>query len=406
MEQMNFVRPRAAGWLGAACALLAASWIAGCGGGGSEALPATGSTAAPSSVAFTSGPVGGFGSVIVNGVRFDDSGAKVDDDDGNAATSAALKLGMMVDVDSGTVDDSLGRAVAQHIRFGSALIGPVASVDTTAATFVVLGQTVEVRSATVFDDSLAGGVAGLAGKTVEVHALFDATSGHFIASRIEAAAAPVAFKLVGLVSALDTTAKTFQIGSAVVSYGKVAAADLPAALAALANGLRVRVRLETAQASGQWVAISVRSGVRKVDDRADGRLRGLVTAFTSATAFEVGGVPVDASKAVVEHGPVALGSRVDVRGKLASGTLVATRVSVLRDNDDTVRGIELHGAVSDVNTTTKTFVLRTVRVSYDASVVFKNGTEAKLVNGAQVEVKGVLSIDQKTLAAAKIEFEN
>lgn len=406
MEQMNFVRPRAAGWLGAACALLAASWIAGCGGGGSEALPATGSTAAPSSVAFTSGPVGGFGSVIVNGVRFDDSGAKVDDDDGNAATSAALKLGMMVDVDSGTVDDSLGRAVAQHIRFGSALIGPVASVDTTAATFVVLGQTVEVRSATVFDDSLAGGVAGLAGKTVEVHALFDATSGHFIASRIEAAAAPVAFKLVGLVSALDTTAKTFQIGSAVVSYGKVAAADLPAALAALANGLRVRVRLETAQASGQWVAISVRSGVRKVDDRADGRLRGLVTAFTSATAFEVGGVPVDASKAVVEHGPVALGSRVDVRGKLASGTLVATRVSVLRDNDDTVRGIELHGAVSDVNTTTKTFVLRTVKVSYDASVVFKNGTEAKLVNGAQVEVKGVLSIDQKTLAAAKIEFEN
>ena len=403
MEQMNFVRPRAAGWLGAACALLAASWIAGCGGGGSDALPATGNTATPSSVAFTSGPVGGFGSIIVNGVRFDDSSAKVDDDDGNATTSAALKLGMMVDVDSGKVDDSLGRAVAQHIRFGSALVGPVASIDIVAGSFTVLGQTVEVRSATVFDDSLTGGLAGLAGKTVEVHALFDATSGHFIASRIEAEAAPLSFKLVGLVSGLDTAAKTFQIGSAVVSYSKVAAADLPAALA---NGLRVRVRLETAQVNGQWVAISVRSGVRKVEDRADGRLRGLVTAFTSATAFEVGGVPVDASTAVVEHGPVALGSRVDVRGKLVSGTLVATKLNVLRDNDDTVRGIELHGAVSDVNVAAKTFVLRTVKVSYDANVVFKNGTEVKLVNGAQVEVKGVLSTDQKTLAATKIEFEN
>ncbi len=403
MEQMIIVKPRVAGWLGAACALLAASWIAGCGGGGSDPLPASGSTASPSSVAFTSGPVGGFGSIIVNGVRFDDSTAKVDDDDGNAATSAALKLGMMVDVDSGTVDDSLGRATAQHIRFGSALIGPVASVDTTAGSFVMLGQTVEVRSATVFDDALTGGVAGLAGKTVEVHALFDATSGHFIASRIEAEAAPASFKLVGLVSGLDTTAKTFQVGTAVVSYGKVAAADLPATLA---NGLRVRVRLETTQVNGQWVAISVRSGVRKVDDRADGRLRGLVTAFTSATAFEVGGVPVDASTATVEHGPVALGSRVDVRGKLISGTLVATKVNVLRDNDDTVRGIELHGTVSDVNTAAKTFVLRTVKVSYDANVVFKNGTEAKLVNGARVEVKGALSVDQKTLAAAKIEFEN
>ena len=403
MEQMNFVRPRASGWLGAACALLTASWIAGCGGGGSYAPPATGSTASPSSVAFTSGPVGGFGSVIVNGVRFDDSAAKVDDDDGNAATSAALKLGMMVDVDSGAVDDTLGRAVAQHIRFGSVLVGPVATVDTVAATFVVLGQTVEVRNTTVFDDTLSGGVAGLAGKTVEVHALFDATSGHFVASRIEAEVAPAAFKLVGLVSALDTAAKTFQIGAAVVSYSKVAAADLPAALA---NGLRVRMRLETVQVNGQWVAISVRSGVRKVDDRAEGRLRALVTAFTSPTAFEVGGVPVDASTAVVEHGPVALGARVDVRGKLVNGTLVATRVNVLKDNDDTVRGIELHGAVSEVNTTAKTFVLRTVKVSYDANVMFKNGTDAKLVNGAQVEVKGVLSTDQKTLAATKIEFEN
>ena len=402
MNQATFGEPRVAGWRSAACALLAASWLVGCGGGGSDVAAPAG-TAAPLAVAFTSGAVGGFGSIIVNGVRFDDSSAKVDDDEGNAATRDALKLGMMVDVDSGSVDDTLNRAVAQHIRFGSAIVGPVATVDAAGATFVVLGQTVEVRSTTVFDDTLTGGVAGLVGKTVEVHALFDATSGHFVASRIEAEVAPLAFKLVGLVSQLDTAGKTFQIGTAVVSYAKVAAADLPAALA---NGLRVRVRLETAQLNGQWVAISVRSGVRKVEDRAEGRLRGLVTVFKSATNFEVGGVVVDASTAKVEHGPVALGSRVDARGKLVAGVLVATRVNVLRDGDDEVRGIELHGAVSDVSTSAKTFTLRGVKVMYDATVVFKNGSDAKLVNGAQVEVKGVLSVDQKTLAAAKIEFEN
>ena len=398
MTQDRFGWARRAGWVGAGAALLASAWLAGCGGGGSEPLA---TTSTPS--AFTSGPVTGFGSVIVNGVRFDDTAAKVDDDEGNAATIAALKLGMMVDVDSAAVDEAQGRAVAAHIRFGSALVGPVASVNATANSFVVLGQTVEVRAATVFGDTLTGGVAGLAGKTLEVHAMFDATSGHYVATRLEDAAGAAKYKIVGLVSALSTSAKTFQIGSAVISYAKLAAADIPSALA---DGLRVRVRLDTAQVSGQWVATSVRNGVPKVDDRADARVRGAVTAFTSATAFAVNGLAVDASAALVEHGPVVLGAQVEVRGKVLAGTLVATRGAVLHDGDDAVRGIELPGAVSDVNLTAKTFTLRGVKVGYDATVVFKNGAEAALVNGAKVEVKGVLSSDGHTLAAATIEFES
>ncbi|MDH5540523.1 MAG: hypothetical protein OEY03_14070, partial [Rhizobacter sp.] len=59
--------------IGAALVLVA------CGGGGSSAPPAGASASS-----FTAGPITGFGSVIVNGVRFDDSSASISDDDGNS----------------------------------------------------------------------------------------------------------------------------------------------------------------------------------------------------------------------------------------------------------------------------------------------------------------------------------
>jgi len=376
--------------------VLLAAFVAACGGGGGSGAGGTTATA------FASGPISGFGSIIVNGVRFDDSSAVIEDDDGAPGSRDDLQLGTMVEIDSEAIDDSAGRAHALRIRFGSEIVGPVESVDTAASSFVVLGQTIEVRNTTVFDDSLGVGLAGLAGVFVEVHGLFDAATGHYIATRIEDKASALFYKLRGLVSQLDTTAMTFQIGDAVISYANVAPQDLPANFA---DGVPVRVRLETTQATnGQWIAVSVRSGVRRVDDFGDARLRGTVTALSSETSFEVNGMPVDASGARIDNGPVTLGARVEVRGHTTDGTVVATRVTVLRDDSDEVRGIELHGTISALDTTAKTFVLRGVTVSYAGTVQYKNGSEADLAEGAQLEVKGVLSGDLSTLQATLIEF--
>src|SRR5438270_5292928 len=104
----------------------AALLLSGCGGGGDAGT----STPAAASRSFAAGTITGFGSVIVNGVRFDDSKAKVSDDDGNAAASGALKLGMRVEIEGGAVnDDGTGaRAEASEIRFGPELVGQVESV--------------------------------------------------------------------------------------------------------------------------------------------------------------------------------------------------------------------------------------------------------------------------------------
>ena len=132
---------------------LTAALLVACGGGG-DAGPVGGGTATP--LSFASGPISGLGSVIVGGVRFDDSAARVEDDDGAAHAARELKLGMMVEIQAGSIDDSAAKASASLIRFGSEMVGPVASIDATAQTLRVLDQTIEVKSTTVFEDGLAG----------------------------------------------------------------------------------------------------------------------------------------------------------------------------------------------------------------------------------------------------------
>jgi Domain of unknown function (DUF5666) len=370
--------------------------LAACGGGGSDAGDASAS-------ALTVGPIGGLGSIIVGGIRFDDSAAHIeDDDDGSSRSRSELRLGMMVEVESSSIDDVAGRAVATLIRFGAELKGPVASIDAAAQTIRVLDQTVEIRAETVFDPLLAGGFAALAvGQILEIHALFDGATGRYLATRIELEDNANEYRLRGRISALDTTAKTFRIGDAVINYASVT--ELPV----LADGLRVRVRLQTAQVNGQWVATRVRTGVRRVDDFFDARVRGFVTAFTSAEQFEVNGIPVSAVGARFEPNAAAvqLGVLVEVRGRADNGTIVAARVKVIDRLGDEWQRVELHGTVSALDTTAKTFVLREVTVNYSRVVEWDDGRESDLANGKLLEVKGVWSEDRRVLFAIEIEFE-
>jgi len=318
--------------------------------------------------------------------------------------SSQLKLGTMVEVDASDVRDLVGRALRFRLR--TDIVGPVNSVDAVASTLVVLGQVVELKSTTVFADDLPGGLGGLAaGTVVGVHGHLDAATGHYVATRIDARPNAPLYRLRGLVSHLDSTAKTFQIGTEVISYAGMAASDLPNNLA---DGLRVRVRLQTAQVNGQWVALSVRHGVRPIGAFALAHLRGSISSFTSTTQFSVNGIPVDASNAIFPDGTagIVLGARVEVQGRAENGVIIARKVELDDDRKLELRRFELHGAINELDTTAKTFVLRGVKVNYTGAVAFVNGTSSDLANGRNVEVKGVLAVDRRVLAAVIIKFEN
>ena len=372
-----------------------------CGGGGSDM--------GGSGRAFTQGTITGFGSVIVNGIRFDDSAAQVVDDEGQAHDKGELRLGMNVDVESSDIDRGSNSARARMIRFGAAIVGQVSAVaaGTTPQTLTVLDEIVEVSPTTVFDDSLAGGIAAVTvGDVLEIHALFDTATGHYLAKRIEPDPAATVFKLRGIVASLDTTAKTFMIGGALIDYSGVAAPP-----SGLANGLKVRVRLQTAKnGAGAWVATAIHADEQEMEDHDEAEVHGTITDFTSTASFSVNGLPVDASKAAFPDGTAGImkGAMVEVEGAIVNGMLVATRVELegMHAGDDRNRP-ELHGTISSLDIAAKTFMVRGVAVHYvSGTTVFKDGTEANLANGVAVEVKGALSSDGTAVEASLIDFES
>lgn len=396
----------------AVATVCAGSLLAACGGGGSDSSAGTGGTGGTSTIAaYTSGPITGFGSIIVGGVRFEDSTATITDDNGATKRVDDLKLGTMVEIEAEKIsrDATTGAASAKavSIGLGGSIKGRVEVKGTD--TLVVIGQNVLVTTNTVFGPSLAGGLGALVANVteVEVHGHYDAANKRIVATRIDLETGTSEYRTHGEVTDLNTAAKTFKIGSATIDYSKVPAAEMRAAPV---NGQHMRVRLQTTQVNGAWVATRVGSGVRTLESRSEAHVEGVVTSG-SGTSFSVNGVPVDASKAVWDDGmsasAIAAGVRVEIEGALVNGVLVATKVEAQerRTGTDGKAELEFHGTLSALDTANKTFQIRGVTVWYGGTVAYRDGNEAKLSGyTGQLEVKGVLSADRSRVEAQKIQF--
>jgi hypothetical protein len=378
-----------------AAASIAAALLFGCGGVG------TGGTGA-----YVSSDITGFGSVIVGGVEFDDTRASVLDDDGVpvARSGNELRLGMTVEVNGSTiVNMASGKtASAATVRIATAVVGPVQSVDAGSRTLTVLGQQLQVSAATVFGPSLHGGLSALqAGDAVAAYALPDAISGRYVATRIETAPGAKAYRLRGVVSALDSVARTLHIGGTTLNYAN--ATGVPADLA---NDQLVRVRLPAASSVGTLSVDAFGAAVAQPADADAAVVEGLVTSFNSATTFAVNGMPVDASHVAFDSASMALGAGiyVSVEGQVASGTLIATSVKVLGQSAFDARTYQVSGAISGLDATAETFFVHNAAVDYSGAQ-FVNGTAAGLANGVAVRVNGKLSSDGTQIQATQVAFQ-
>ncbi len=386
-------------WQTFAAMVLAVLAIAGCGGGVDS-----GGTGAPV-VSYSSGPISGFGSIFVNGVRYDDSGATVIDDEGVAHPRSALKLGMTVEVQAGRITTDAAtqerRGEARTIQFGSAIQGPVEAVDAAGGVLTVLGQSVKVDADTVLDDMPAGIVVLREGDLLNIHALLDPVTGVYAATRIERAASLAQYKLRGVVSDLDVTAKTFRIGGATIRY----TGQVPS----LADGVIARVKLATAQVDGAWPLVQAAMTGTAIPDRAEAEIEGFITDFTSLASFKVNGTPVDASGAGVEFrkgtsGQLANGVRVEIEGRMVDGVLVADQVEIKQRGGGEDEHFRLEGAIESVDAGQQSFVLRGITVHHDADTRFVRGGVSDLQVGAVVDVRGVLTANGTQVRANRIRF--
>ncbi|CAD5372364.1 conserved hypothetical protein [Rubrivivax sp. A210] len=393
------------GWRLLLLAVATSAAVLGCGGG-----VGTGGTGS-FSTSYSSGSITGLGSVTVNGVRYDDSQAVVEGE-GLSGGRRDLRLGMTVDVDSGPVTTTATGAIATatRIRVDSELVGPVNAVDRAASSLTVLGQRVLVDVTTDFDDRLpAGRLDGLlVDSKVQVFAVFDPAQSAYRASRIEPVADTRAWHLRGPLAAVD--AQSVRIGAVSYSYAGVAAP------ANLAVGQFVRLTLSgSGLPAGTYAVTGFGVALRVLADADDLKFKGLVSALDSLSSFSVNGRPVDARGATLVPAGGAglvLGARVQIKGQVRGGTLRATEVSVVTEDEEHQAGLELHGSIDSVNRDTSSLVLRDTDdrlhiVGFGGPVRYRdnNRSAADLQRGARVEIKGLPSADGRRLEATDIRFE-
>jgi len=216
--------------------------LAGCGGGGGSDSPTSGGgsgnggdqTGSETTVT-SSGVITGFGSIYVNGVRFDTAGAEVEIEGRDAATEDDLRLGMKVEIE-GSRDDDERRA--ERIFFDRDLKGPVSQVNAdpnnpALGSLKVLGQTVLVDANTVFDDETPDlnqdgkidirDLEAINGRVVIEVSGFPTDEG-IIATRIERLNQNDSddddneVEIKGVITDLDSTAGTFRIRDLTVNY--------------------------------------------------------------------------------------------------------------------------------------------------------------------------------------------
>ena len=397
-------------WMPALATLL----VLGCGGGGGGGSsgggnPPTGGIDRGGKTV-SQGPINGFGSVIVNGVRYSTTGAVITINS-RPGVESDLRVGQVVRV-QGKVDTNGTTGTATHIDYNAEVEGPVQSIDLAASRLVVLGQTVQVGPATSFDDRIVPrSLAGLAiGDRVEVSGLVAAT-GVIAATRIERKAASASVEVKGTASGVDIAARRLRIGQLLVDYSAAQLDNFPAGQPA--NG-------DVLEASGQLDAAGVLLASRlerrsaslggAVNDKAE--LEGLVTRFVSTADFDVAGQRVVATAGTSYEGGtaanLALNASVEVKGAFdAAGRVVADKIEFRRDSN-----VEISARVEAVNASAGTITLLGVTVRTSALTRYEDQSDADVERfslgdvrvGDWLEVRAYL--DGTSLVASLLERDD
>ena len=321
--------------------------LIGCGSGGGGASTGTGGTASGSAAA--SGTVTGFGSVFVNGKKFETNGAslKVDGQEVPCTVSAAskcgLKEGMTVKV-SGTFSGSSRTASA--ITQEDTLEGPIGSkvqVSQSNGTLTILGQTVLVDDTTKFDDSSAPNKLDSLNvdDVVEVSGFVkNGTTGEIVASFIEKkgqTGCNDVCEIKGTVKNHNVVPNTFQIGGLTVTYdNSTIIVDMPVPSGSNWNGLLVEVKgTNFDSATTTLIATKVEPENQGVGNNVDEfEVEGFVTQAGTPSGniidFTIGTTPVRTTANTEFRGglvgEIVVGTKLSAEGRFDGTTLIAKHV--------------------------------------------------------------------------------
>ncbi len=392
--------------------------LAACGGGSGDpaelgAVNAGGGAAGITGTGFiSSGTITGFGSVIVNGVRFETQNTTFDVDGDDTAVENDLGVGMVVQV-AGTINPDGTTGVATKIVFDEEIQGPVASIvpaENNTRTFTVLGTTVVINNKTVFDkdDDISPSTifdfSSIADDdNVEISGFFNA-AGHLIATRVEledeSFDANSIVEVEGKISELVTNGTRFKIGNLTVEVAtSTELDDIPGG--SLANNQLVEV-----EGIFDVVANTIRA--TKIEHEDDGfadaedfEIAGLITDFDGNNEFKVNGISIRLTdQTEFEDGAVRAALKndlhVEVDGEMKNGVLIVEEITFEGYQD-----VEVYAEITAIDIANKTFTLTPIENGVSIKVAVDYGTQfgdsindndrfnfSNLVVGNFVEVEG------------------
>jgi Domain of unknown function (DUF5666) len=396
-------------------AAAAAVLLVACGGGGGSSSPTP--PVATINPQLSVGTITGFGSVVINEVRYDDSSASIsfdDSDDSVGTDNRGMQLGMNAELKGRVNDDKLSGS-ASEIHIESLVRGPASTVTAAATgnggTIDAMGVKVVADDNTVFYNITK--VADIkAGDIVNVHGLLNA-DGSVQAKFLEKRSTTKSYKTVGKTSATVAGA-SFKIGALTVSY------DSTTKLRNLPSGVSDGVLVRVTGLSGSF---DVATNTLKADkikrvspfedhDMHEGEVKGpIVDLSADKLSFTVNGVKVAVSASTTYSDGTAAnlvnGAMVEVHGTANNGVLQASKIEF--GNSTTDDSPELHGTISLLTTTTNpvgfSFTVHGQQVQTDSATVFKLRSSSALANGMKVEVRGK-SIVNGVLMVTKVSEEN
>ena len=318
-------------------ALSTAGLLTACGGGGGSA----GTTNATTSI----GKIDGFGSVYVNGVKYDTSHTSYHVDDQSASDDSALGVGMKVKV-VGRVNSDGKTGSADSIYYDDDLEGPIDAgslvVNGDTTTFTIFGMAVSAdANSTVFDDGAS--YSGLTeDQEIEVSGFFDGTQ--IVASRIELQSdSDRDYEIKGTVTQYDGSTITIELknlstaGPYDISSSVEIDSDLPA------DPVGTFVEIELVDNGGILEVVKIEPDdddlIDDSDDDHDAEIRGILMG-NDVDGYTVNDIPVVFNDPV---DPQLIGTEVEVEGHMVDGTLVVHEIE--REDGE----IEIKALVTDVS---------------------------------------------------------
>jgi Domain of unknown function (DUF5666) len=394
--------------------------LSACGSGGGGATTGTGGATSGSAAA--SGTVTGFGSVYVNGKKFETNDVEVRHDDGSVdrcsigtdlSSRCGLKEGMTVKV-SGSFNGS--SRSASIITQGDTVEGPITTVDVANSTFDVLGQTVIVDNTTRFDSGVSLGNL-LPGQFVEVSG-FVKSDGTVAASFIErksgvgGCSITSVCEVKGTVKGHNAVAATFQIGGLTVVYDNTTIIhDMPVPIGSNWNDRFVEVKgtnFSTIAGVPTLTAMKVEPENQGLGNNVDElEVEGFVTEAGTANGnivdFTIGTTQVRTTDRTEFRGgmvdEIIVGAKMSAEGRFDGTTLIAKHVKFHAS-------VKLEGNIATISGNTFTITGLsgvTVTVNSQTEIKADSGNALNdLLVGNHVRVRGRVSGDS-SLIATRVE---